>query len=166
MWLQLGREGDCGGRFVIDICSEERICGIAVPSERPGEPGQCHHQQEDSGVESQRHMTVIPEPVPAFVERHPEAVFEGLAVARYPDDQSAQEYDHHDDGTDPYNDFPSGFLSFGWRRVHQPAVYLPYRLEERIGLCPPEYLACVRIDGKLALSRLSERGQRCSARVA
>ena len=101
-------------------------------------------------------MAVVPEPAPAFRDRNAEAALQCLSAARYPDYQSADEDDHHYKGGDADDDLPDRFLPFGRGRIQQPAVYLLYCLEERIGFDPSFHVSGVGVYAESPFPCLAE----------
>ena len=75
------------------LYAESRIERIPVPTERPGQPGECQDEQKQGGVKASRHMQVVEETVPAGVRLYFQAVFQGLPVTGIPDDKAAYQND-------------------------------------------------------------------------
>ena len=133
------------GRSLLRSAPEERIGGLAIPAERPGKPCQGHHQQEQSGIEPQRHMAVVPESPPTFVARYFQPVFQRFAGTGNPNHKTAYEnYDQQQRSYTHYR-FADRLLPLCRRGIHQPAMEFARRLEKRMAFRPSVHLAGIGI---------------------
>ena len=138
--------------------AEKRIGRRAVPAERPREPRQRHDQQQQGRIESQRHMTVVPEPAAAIGARHFQPVAQCLAAAGNPKDQAADKNQHQSQRRYPDDGFSDRLFAFRRRRVEQPAMKFPHRAEECRAFGPAVHTSRVGVYAQLFASRLAESG--------
>ncbi len=110
---------------------EKTIKTGAIPTERPGQAGQRHGQQQDRRIDTTRHMQVMPEAGPSLGERDGEALGQWLVSVREPHQDAGDHDDDQQQGAEADQELADRHApARRLRRAHQPAMQTEHRTEE------------------------------------
>ena len=110
---------------------EEAVETGAIPTERPGQAGQRHGQQQDRRIDTARHMQVMPEAGPSLGEGDSETLRQWFVSVREPHQEAGEQDNHHHQGAEANQELADRHApAHRLRRAHQPAMQTEHRTEE------------------------------------